>query len=77
MPPANRRSSLPTVARWRARCVLPARSNRSSSRQVGDLPQAILDAARDGDVVMTMGAGSIGGSRQAGGLARMNTMDVK
>jgi hypothetical protein len=29
--------------------------------QVGDLPQAILDAARDGDVVMTMGAGSIGG----------------
>jgi len=29
--------------------------------QVGELPQAILDAARDGDVVMTMGAGSIGG----------------
>ncbi|MBL8394226.1 MAG: UDP-N-acetylmuramate--L-alanine ligase [Candidatus Accumulibacter sp.] len=28
--------------------------------QVGDLPQVILDAARDGDVVMTMGAGSIG-----------------
>jgi UDP-N-acetylmuramate--alanine ligase len=27
---------------------------------VGDLPQAILDIARDGDVVMTMGAGSIG-----------------
>ena len=27
---------------------------------VGDLPQAILDAARDGDVVVTMGAGSIG-----------------
>jgi UDP-N-acetylmuramate--alanine ligase len=27
---------------------------------VGDLPQAIRDAARDGDVVMTMGAGSIG-----------------
>jgi UDP-N-acetylmuramate--alanine ligase len=27
---------------------------------VSDLPQAILDAARDGDVVMTMGAGSIG-----------------
>ena len=27
---------------------------------VNDLPQAILDAARDGDVVMTMGAGSIG-----------------
>ncbi|MDR0379269.1 MAG: hypothetical protein LBI62_04900, partial [Candidatus Accumulibacter sp.] len=28
---------------------------------VDDLPQAILDAARDGDVVITMGAGSIGG----------------
>jgi len=27
---------------------------------IADLPQAILDAARDGDVVMTMGAGSIG-----------------
>jgi UDP-N-acetylmuramate--alanine ligase len=25
------------------------------------MPQAILDAARDGDVVITMGAGSIGG----------------
>ncbi len=29
--------------------------------QVADLAQAILDAARDGDVVLTMGAGSIGG----------------
>jgi UDP-N-acetylmuramate--alanine ligase len=29
--------------------------------KIGDLPQAILDAACDGDVVMTMGAGSIGG----------------
>jgi UDP-N-acetylmuramate--alanine ligase len=29
--------------------------------QIGDLPAAILDAARDGDVVVTMGAGSIGG----------------
>jgi UDP-N-acetylmuramate--alanine ligase len=28
---------------------------------VADLPAAILDAARDGDVVVTMGAGSIGG----------------
>jgi len=28
--------------------------------QVGDLPQAIVDAARPGDVVVTMGAGSIG-----------------
>jgi UDP-N-acetylmuramate--alanine ligase len=29
--------------------------------QVNELPQAILAAARDGDVVVTMGAGSIGG----------------
>ena len=29
--------------------------------QIADMPQAILDAARDGDVVVTMGAGSIGG----------------
>jgi UDP-N-acetylmuramate--alanine ligase len=28
---------------------------------IGAMPQAILDAARDGDVVLTMGAGSIGG----------------
>ena len=27
---------------------------------IGDMPQSILDAARDGDVVITMGAGSIG-----------------
>ena len=27
---------------------------------VGELPQAILDVVRDGDVVVTMGAGSIG-----------------
>lgn len=28
---------------------------------IGDVPQAILDSVRDGDVVITMGAGSIGG----------------
>ena len=28
---------------------------------IEDMPQAIIDAARDGDVVITMGAGSIGG----------------
>jgi UDP-N-acetylmuramate--alanine ligase len=27
---------------------------------IGDMPQTILDVARDGDVVLTMGAGSIG-----------------
>ena len=29
--------------------------------QIADLPQAIRDTARDGDVLITMGAGSIGG----------------
>ena len=40
---------------------------------VGDLPQAILDVVRDGDVVITMGAGSIGsvpGKLMAGYEAR-------
>jgi UDP-N-acetylmuramate--alanine ligase len=32
--------------------------------QVADLPAAILHVARDGDVVVTMGAGSIGGVPQ-------------
>ena len=29
--------------------------------EIGAMPQTILDMARDGDVVMCMGAGSIGG----------------
>lgn len=29
--------------------------------EIGDLPQAVFDTVRDGDVVMCMGAGSIGG----------------
>jgi len=29
--------------------------------QIADMAQAVVDAARDGDVVLTMGAGSIGG----------------
>jgi UDP-N-acetylmuramate--alanine ligase len=36
---------------------------------VGAMPQAILDHARDGDVVITMGAGSIG--QVAGQLREM------
>jgi UDP-N-acetylmuramate--alanine ligase len=43
--------------------------------QIEDMPQAILDAAQNGDVVITMGAGSIGqvpgqvAARQAGAQA--------
>jgi UDP-N-acetylmuramate--alanine ligase len=29
--------------------------------EAGEMPAAILDTVRDGDVVITMGAGSIGG----------------
>ena len=58
--PARRRSSPPTAARSRARCASPARSSRCSSRRVADLPAAIRALVRDGDVVVTMGAGSIG-----------------
>jgi UDP-N-acetylmuramate--alanine ligase len=36
---------------------------------VAELPAAILSTARDGDVVVTMGAGSIGGVARL--LARM------
>ena len=45
-----------------ARCAArAARSSRSSSRTSPAWPDAIRRAARDGDVVLTMGAGSIGG----------------
>ena len=58
--PASRRSSPPTAARWRARCAWPARSTRCSSTTSPRCPQAIFEQARDGDVVIAMGAGSIG-----------------
>ncbi len=35
------------------------------AEQIADVPQAILQMARDGDVVVTMGAGSIGGVASA------------
>jgi len=37
---------------------------------IQDMPQAIMQMARDGDVVITMGAGSIGGV--PGALMQMN-----
>ena len=58
---ARRRSSRPTAARSRARCASPARSSRCSSRRSRELPAALRTLVRDGDVVVTMGAGSIGG----------------
>jgi UDP-N-acetylmuramate--alanine ligase len=43
--------------------------------QVADLPQAIVDLARAGDVVVTMGAGSIGGV--PGAVANRSNHDVQ
>jgi hypothetical protein len=63
MPPASRPSWRPTAARWRARCAWPARSNPSSSTTSRPCRRPIVDNARDGDVVMCMGAGSIGRCR--------------
>ena len=61
IPRAKRRSSPPTAARSRARCGSRARSSQCSSSAIAELPAALLQVVRDGDVVVTMGAGSIGG----------------
>ena len=47
---------------------------------IADMPQAVLDTVRDGDVVMCMGAGSIGGGAgEAGGTGRqgMNARSIR
>ena len=61
MRPARRRSWPPTAARWRARCAWPARSSRCSSTTSPRCRRPSWTIARDGDVVICMGAGSIGG----------------
>ncbi len=61
MPPAKRRSSPPTAARWRARCASAGKVEPVFVEDIADMASAVLDVARDGDVVITMGAGSIGG----------------
>ena len=74
MPPAKRRSSPPTAARWRARCAWRARSSRCSSKTMDEMPDAIAHVVRDGDVVITMGAGSIGGG--AGSQLQLRKLKV-
>ena len=59
--PARRRSSPPTDARWRGRCAWRARSSRCSSTTSPRVRGRDPRGGRDGDVVLTMGAGSIGG----------------
>ena len=57
----NRPSWRPTAARWRARVRVAGKVEPVFVDDIDAMPQAILDMARDGDVVMCMGAGSIGG----------------
>jgi UDP-N-acetylmuramate--alanine ligase len=56
----SRRSWQPTAVRWPGRCVWQARSSRSSSSTSRRCRRRSSSAAKDGDVVITMGAGSIG-----------------
>ena len=58
-PQARRRSSLPMALAGPCPCVA-GRVEPVFVDNVADLPQAIADNARAGDVVMCMGAGSIG-----------------
>jgi UDP-N-acetylmuramate--alanine ligase len=60
MPPAKRRSWPPTAARWRMRCAR-GKTEPIFVEAIGDMPETIMGVVRDGDVVMTMGAGSISG----------------
>ncbi len=60
MPPAKRRSWPPTAAPWRARCT-GGKLEPIFVEAIADMPAAIMNVVRDGDVVLTMGAGSISG----------------
>lgn len=53
------------VARWPDAIRLRARVEPLFVDDVTRLPDEILQIVRDGDVVMTMGAGSIGATAQA------------
>ncbi len=61
MRPAKRRSSPPTAARWRMRCACGGKIEPIFVEDIADMPATILSVVRDGDVVITMGAGSISG----------------
>jgi UDP-N-acetylmuramate--alanine ligase len=53
--------------RWCAPCAWRARIEPVFVEEIAAMPAAILAAARDGDVVITMGAGSIGGVPESDG----------
>jgi UDP-N-acetylmuramate--alanine ligase len=61
MPPARRRSSPPTAAALARALRVAGKVEPVFVEDIAAMPAAILAAARDGDVVITMGAGSIGG----------------
>ena len=59
-PPAKRPSSPPTVVRSLRALRVVGQVEPVFVEDIAAMPQTILDVARDGDVVLTMGAGSIG-----------------
>jgi UDP-N-acetylmuramate--alanine ligase len=61
MPPAKHRSSPPTARSLVRALRVAGKVEPIFVEQIAAMPAAILAAAKDGDVVITMGAGSIGG----------------
>ena len=60
MPLAKHRLSLPTAGLWRDAVRVAGKVEPVFVEEIGRMPKAIVDFAQDGDVVITMGAGSIG-----------------
>ena len=60
MPPVRRRSPAPTAARWHAPSRSRGRLEPVFVEHLADLAQSLAAIVQDGDVVITLGAGSIG-----------------
>jgi UDP-N-acetylmuramate--alanine ligase len=59
-PQAKRPSWRPTAVRWPGRLRVAGKVEPVFVDQIADMPQAVMNNARDGDVLICMGAGSIG-----------------
>jgi hypothetical protein len=75
MRPASNPSSPPTAVRWRMRLRVLGKVEPVFVEDIADMPTTITDVVKDGDVVITMGAGSISGvpaklaqTRKGGGM---------
>ena len=60
MPRAKRRSSRPTAESLARALRVAGKVDPLFVDDIADMPQAIVDNARAGDIVIVMGAGSIG-----------------